>query len=97
MDQVKKNIDRAMELTVEVERCQELNVSGEKSLADNDIAKAEEYFNQADEALDTEKWNLAELADEKSPFWQGSPHSDYVTAWQELVDLQPQFAKWREA
>ncbi len=45
----------------------------------------------------TEKWNLAELADEKSPFWQGSPHSDYVTAWQELVDLQPQFAKWREA
>ena len=52
MDQVKKNINRAMELTVEVERCQELNVSGEKSLADNDIAKAEEYFNQADEALD---------------------------------------------
>ena len=44
-----------------------------------------------------EKWNLAELADEKSSFWQGSPHSDYVTAWQELVDLQPQFAKWREA
>ncbi len=44
-----------------------------------------------------EKWNLAELADEKSPFWQGSPHSAYVTAWQELVDLQPQFAKWREA
>ena len=44
-----------------------------------------------------EKWNLAELADEKSQFWQGSPHSDFVTAWQELVDLQPQFAKWREA
>ena len=34
MDQVKKNINRAMELTVEVERCQELNVSGEESLAD---------------------------------------------------------------
>jgi hypothetical protein len=46
-----------------------------------------------------EKWNLAELADEKSSFWQGNPHShsDYVPAWQELVDLQPQFAKWREA
>lgn len=52
MDQVKKDINRALELDVELERCQELNAQGEECLADNDIAKAEEYFTQADEALD---------------------------------------------
>lgn len=52
MGQATKDINRAIELDVELERCQELNAQGEVCLADNDIAKAEEYFNQADEALD---------------------------------------------
>ena len=52
MGQATKGINRALELDVELERCQELNAQGEGCLADNDIAKAEEYFNQAAEALD---------------------------------------------
>ncbi len=52
MGQATKDINRALELDVELERCQELNAQGEGCLADNDIAKAEEYFNQAAEALD---------------------------------------------
>ena len=52
MERLKKDVNRALELAIEVERCQELNVCGEECFADNDIAKAEEYFIQADEALD---------------------------------------------
>ena len=45
----------------------------------------------------SKKWNLEELADEKSQFWKGSPHSDYLDAWRELVAMQPKFAEWRRS
>ena len=52
MGQATKDINRALELDVELERCQEFNACGEVCLAEKDISKAEEYFNQANEALD---------------------------------------------
>lgn len=42
MDQTIKDINRALKLDVELERCQELNAQGEGCLADNDIEKV--YF-----------------------------------------------------
>ena len=42
MDQTIKDINRALKLDVELERCQELNACGEVCLAEKDISKA--YF-----------------------------------------------------